>query len=154
MSSISSLNWDDFSSTDSTIFVAHASYELERSLHVAKALVAAQRPYSGIFIATKKTLLKDQNYAESLRQLKLLLDEKSAVVSAEVICERVDLINLLLSLKRKFANLLSVNCPRFVVDISVFPKDRLWVTIDLISNMFPNCPISLGYTEPDRKSVV
>lgn len=148
MPNVKALSWEGYSPVDNIIFVAHASYEMERSLHVAKTLVAANQPYSAIFIATERTLRRDENYAKSLRELILLADKNSTIPSMPVICERVDLINLLIKLKAKLESLIEVSHQNFVVDISVFPKDRLWVTLDLIANMFPNSSISLGYTEP------
>ena len=46
-------------------------------------------------------------------------------------------------------NLPGVAPTTFLLDISVFPKDRLWVLVDLLSRISPRSRVALTYTEPE-----
>lgn len=132
-----------------TIFIVHASFELARSNYAANYIFSKTEtvPDAVIVIANSARLESDQQCARSFLNLVDLAERSSHLYS--ITRNRAELLELLNDLNHILAKLAITNRHRFVVDISTFPKDRLWVIIDLIGNVYPDSPISIIYTEPE-----
>lgn len=144
-------NWGEisgFCENKSSIYITHASYELDRSLNVTINLSNHIKPLATFILATTKTLAEDDNYKSSFHRLMDLSSKFSNTPSRPVITDRNDLVDMLRALEAHLHTIRYTEPITFFVDFSVFPKDRLWVVIDLVYRLFRNPSFCLFYTEP------
>lgn len=131
-----------------TILIAHASYELERSLHVPSLLFCNNTiPDEMVAIASSKTLEKSSRYAESFS--KLCSFGSKTLHFEPIVKGRAELIGMLFDFELFLKNASITPFHKFIIDISTFPKDRLWVIVDLLCTLFPKNEVLIAYTEPE-----
>lgn len=153
MNAIQKFDWLFFKSFSRLVLVCHASYELERSQKIildAPETIAIERC---VISASTSTLRLDPNYRKSLEGLSSAV-ARSATNAAPVvvITERSDLLTFIRELELALRGVRDDAGTCVLLDISVFPRDRLFVAVDLVQRILPRAEIVLGYSEPREYS--
>lgn len=153
MNSVRRFSWDSFKAFSHLVFICHASYELERSQKIifdAPEDVIIDRC---VISASKSTLRLDSNYRKSLEGLSSAVARSAAnTAPVVVLTERSELLQFIREVEVALRGVKNDGSTCVLLDISVFPRDRLFVTIDLVQRVLPLAVISLGYSEPREYS--
>lgn len=149
MRSTQSFDWNTFHGFERIVIVCHASYELERSQKIARSAPDTLPIRRCIISASTATLRIDSNYRESLEGLSgMIAMHRHAEAPMIILSERSDLIGFLKKLSIALAGIPNSPLTCILLDISAFPRDRLFVAVDLVQRVLSKAKVVLGYSEP------
>lgn len=149
MTNLDRFDWSRIAAGANVVVVCHASYELERSCYVAETVPPSVSLAAALVVGTSSTLEADAKYKESWNRLLKSLSKDEMMQPVQILESRSELMSVLEKAKLALQPLSLLSDVVVVFDISVFPKDRLWVLIDLVGRLLPNARLALAYTEPE-----
>jgi hypothetical protein len=142
-------DWDFFTEYDAVIVLCHASYELERSKKIICNTPPGLPLQRGVISASIGTLKVDANYRQSLQELSATFAKlPSTKPPTNILTDRSELMQFLKELDAAMKGVSNSPNVAVLIDISVFPKDRLFLAVDYFVRSLPQVKIVLGYTEP------
>lgn len=142
-------DWENFREFSKVVVVCHASYELERSQKIVLSAPGALAIHRYVISASTSTLKIDENYRKSLDGLSSAVAmSRNAEAPIVLLTERSELMGFIRKLDGAIADVPNESSTCVMLDISVFPRDRLFVGIDLIQRILPRARVVLGYSEP------
>lgn len=150
MTKIARFDWSALDTFARVVIVCHASYELARSQKLVLSAPSTVPIERCIISASISTLKLDANYRSSLEGLSSAIARSRTARAPDVLLsERADLLGFIRQLHDFLEGVPDEHQTCVLLDISVFPRDRLFVAIDLIRRLLPHSAIRIGYSEPN-----
>lgn len=130
-----------------TLFVCHASYE-GRAYGVTNHELDGLSISHSAVIGTTKSIESNADYKKCFNDLIERLTKVSVSTPQPIKADRHELIKLVRYLDAVLGDVIRASIQNIIVDMSVFPKDRLWVVLDYLQRVNPNASLYVLYTEP------
>ena len=138
------------SPTYQTLFICHASYEA-RAYKVTELSISSLNIVEAVVIGSTETFQDDPKYRACYEELTRRLERNGARSPGRLLCMRSNLMDFMSKIHQFIGSIAQTAVGRVVVDISVFPKDRLWVLLDYLKRWQKTATeINLIYVEPKQ----
>lgn len=143
---------DSYGQTDTeTLFVCHASYEVDRARKTIESL-SSTKHFSTIkhalVIGTSTSIDTVPAYRNCFFGLIEALSQGGGLKPHPLIFPRSDLVGMTKAVDALMGEYLRSYRGAVVIDASVFPKDRFWMLMDYFTHVNPSIRVFVVYTEP------
>lgn len=134
-----------------TLLFCHASFE-PRSTAIVNAGIGGADIYQCFVLATKETHEQLPSYRDSASTLTSYFSENSDRPASLIVHERSSTVQWVDSIHSCLQKLSLTDIRNVVVDITTFPRDRLWTLIDYFARLPHALNVFTIYAEPDEYS--
>lgn len=134
-----------------TLFVCHASYEVDRARKTAETLTSTKHISTvkhALVIGTSTSIDTVAAYKKCFYGLIETLGQSSDLKPQPLIFSRSDLVGMTKAIHASIGDYLRSYRGAVVIDASVFPKDRFWMLMDYFTHVNPSIRVFVVYTEP------